>query len=577
MAAELERRYPDTNVGRRTSVRGLLDSAVAEYRQGLYVLLGAVACVLLIACANVANLQLARASARARELAVRAALGASRWRLVRQTLVESVVLSVLGGSAGLLVAMWAVDAIKALRPGDYFRFDDLHLDWPAMGFALAAALGTGLLVGGWPAWRLSRVASMATALHEGNARGASGGRSRVRVRSLLVVAQVALALVLLASAGLALQSFDRLRRLPLGFDPHGILTLSISLPDLKYGPEKIILFYDALVERVRALPGVVAAATGVNVPFDDNEWDSNIHITGTPPDQPGEEPSAEFNYISPDYFRVMGMPILRGRGIERADVAGREKVAVVDESFVRRFFPGRDPIGQHVDDTATLQKDPPPITIVGVVARTRNGGPAESAFLDKMTQITRGAAQFQYGSSRILLVRVAEGDPLRLVEPVRQIVLGLDPGLPIAQVSTMEHNVAASLAPQRLLTVLLGVFAAVALGLATVGLYGVMALSVTQRTRELGIRLALGAQRSAVLALVLRRGATLVGVGLGLGLVIALAAGRALSRMFYGVGGSDLLTLGAVCAVLAGAGLLACWLPARRATRLDPMVALRNE
>ena len=194
-----------------------------------------------------------------------------------------------------------------------------------------------------------------------------------------------------------------------------------------------------------------------------------------------------------------------------------------------------------------------------------------------MTQITRGAAQFEYGSSRILLVRVAEGDPLRLVEPVRQIVLGLDPGLPIAQVSTMEHNVSASLAPQRLLTVLLGVFAAVALGLATVGLYGVMALSVTQRTRELGLRLALGAQRSAVLALVLRRGATLVGVGLGLGLVIALAAGRALSRMFYGVGGSDLLTLGAVCAVLAGAGRLACWLPARRATRLDPMVALRNE
>ena len=574
IAAALARQYPDTNTGRGINVEGLLESSIREYRRSLYLLLGAVACVLLIACANVANLQLARATGRSRELAVRAALGAGRWRLMRQTLTESTLLGVLGGMAGVLVAMWATDAIVALGPQDQARFKEIRLDWAALGFAAAAALGTGLLVGAWPAWRVSRAASMAASLHESTARGASGGASRVRVRAFLVVAQVALAVVLLAGAGLAMQSFRRARALPLGFDPRGVLTLSLSLPDAKYGKEAIQRFYDDLVGRIEALPDVAAAATGVNTPFDNNEWDDAVHVTGTPPDKPGEEPSAEVNYVSADYFKVLGMPILRGRGVERGDVAGQEKVVVIDESLVQKFFPGRDPVGQYLDDTNSLDKDAPPVRIVGVVARTRNDEPVANSYLDKMTQVTRSGGQFN-GTNRQLLVRVKEGDPLRLVEPVRQIVLGLDPDVPIAQPSTMENNIAASMSSERLTMVLLGVFAAVALALASVGLYGVMALSVTQRTRELGIRLALGAQRGDVLRLVLRQGAALVGVGLAVGLVVALGVGRVLDH--YGVGGSDVATLGAVCAVLAAAALLACWLPARRATRLDPMTALRTE
>ncbi len=574
IAAALTQQYPDTNTGRSVSMEGLLDSSIREYRRSLYLLLGAVGCVLLIACANVANLQLARATGRTKELAVRAALGAGRGRLMRQMLTESTLLGVLGGMAGVLVAMWAVDAIVALGPQEQTRFKEVHLDWTALGFAAAAALGTGLLVGAWPAWRMSRAASMAVSLHESAARGASGGASRVRVRAFLVVTQVALAVVLLAGAALAMQSFQRMRDLPLGFDPRGILTLSLSLPDAKYKKEAIQHFYDALISRIEALPAVAAAATSINSPFDNNEWDTSVHITGTPPDKPGEEPSAEVNYVSPNYFKVLGMPILRGRGVEGRDAAGQEKVVVIDESLSRKFFSDRDPVGQHLDDGNSQDKDAPPMTIIGVVARTRNDAPATNSFLDKMTQMTQSGGQFE-GTTRELLVRVREGDPLRLVEPIRQIVLGLDPEVPIALPSTMERNIDNSVSSERLTMVLLGVFAAVALGLATVGLYGVMALSVTQRTRELGIRMALGAGRGDVLRLVLRQGATLVAVGLGVGLMVALGVGRVLDH--YGAGGNDLLTLGIVCAVLAGAALLACWLPARRATRLDPMVALRAE
>ena len=576
VSRELERRYPATNADRHVNVRLLLDATVGDYRQMLYLLLGSVGCVLLIACANVANLQLARASGRTKELAVRAALGAGRGRIIRQLLTESAVLGVLGGILGLLVALWAMDAITALSPQSIPRFHEVRLDWSVLVFATLTALGTGVLVGLWPAWRVSGVATMAVALHEGGARGSTGGGAQVRARSLLVVVQVALALVLLTGAGLALQSFQRMRSAPLGFQPEGLLTMSISLPAKGYEGEKITRFYARLLEGVRALPGVASAACGVNTPFDDTDWENKVHLTGTPPDRPGEEPASEDNYVSPGYFNTMGMPILRGRDFDGRDVADQGKTALVDESFVQKFFSDKEPIGQHIDDTDPRHPDAPPITIIGVVPRTLNDNPVDAAFLGRMSQVHYAAAQNEMPNQH-LMVRVASGDPRRLVPGIRDVVRSLDPTLPVADITTMRENIANRMVSERLTMVLLGTFATLALLLASVGLYGVMALGVTQRTRELGIRLALGAQRGNVLGLVLREGFGLVSVGLLVGLGAAWGLGRLLATVLYGVQGSDPLILGGVSAVLAGAALLACWLPARRATRVDPLVALREE
>ena len=576
IAAELERRYPSTNTGRRVNTQDMLTSSVGEYRHSLYLLLGAVGCVLLIACANVANLQLARASGRTKELAVRAALGASRWRLMRQMLTESALLGLLGGGFALLLALWAMDAITALSPKNIPRFQNMHLDFKALGFTTVIALGTGLLVGLWPAWRVSRVVAMAAALHEGNARGGTGGAAQQRARALLVVAQVALAMVLLTCAGLTLKSFSHAQNLPLGFQPDGLLMVSISLPEAKYPAAKVSPFYSSLLERIRALPGVASASLGGNVPFDGSEWSSDFHLTGTPPYPPGKEPEAEGNVVSTNYFKTMSIPLVRGRDFNAQDVVGQPRSVIIDEMFARKYFPGQDPIGKHIDDNHTNDENPPPMTVIGVVGSARHDAPGEDRFRASLVQMTYSIHQSNE-TSATLMIRVVSGDPLRLEESVRREVLALDPELPVADVTTMDANIAASLAPQRLTIVLLGTFAVLALVLASIGLYGVMALSVTQRTRELGIRLALGAQRRAVMLLVMRQGAALVGVGLLIGLIGALGSGKLLAAFLSDVGGSDFSTLGIVSVVLASAAMAACWLPARRATKVDPMVALRSE
>jgi putative ABC transport system permease protein len=577
IAAELERRYPDSNTGRRLNVKSMLNATVGDYRQSLYLLLGAVGCVLLIACANAANLQLARSAAREKELAVRAALGAGRWRLMRQMLTESAVLGILGGGLALLLALWAMDAIIALSPANAPRFHQTHLDFAALGFTAAVALGTGLLVGIWPAWRVSGLAAMASALHEGSARGGTGGAGQQRTRALLVVAQVALAMVLLAGAGLTLKGFWRAQTVPLGFRSDGLLMMSVSLPEARYPKEKIGPFYSALLERIRALPGVVSAATGNNVPFDDNEWDSSFHITGTPAYAPGKEPQVEVNFASPDYFKTVGIPVLRGREFDsRREIPGQPRSVVIDETFARKYFPGQDPIGKHIDDNQTRDQNPPPLTVVGVVGHTLNQAPGSDPVMERMVQMHFCANQGDE-TDTMLMIRVASGDPMRLAEPARREVLALDPELPVADVNTMEANIAASLAPRRLTMVLLGTFAVLALVLASIGLYGVMALGVTQRTREMGIRLALGAQRRDILNLMLGQGARLIGIGLAVGLAGALALSRAASSLLYGFGGSDPATLACVALLLAAVALLASYLPARRAMRIDPLAALREE
>src|SRR4051812_25420808 len=377
IAVALEKKFPETNTGRRITTQLLLEAAVGTYRQSLYLLLGAVGCVLLIACANVANLQLARMLARGKELAVRSALGASGGRLTRQVLTESAVLALLGALAGVMLAIWGLDAILALSPANVPRFQETRIDFAALCFTVVVAIISGVLVGMWPAWRISKTTSLALALHE-SARGSSDGLHKQRARAGLVITQVALAVVLLAAGGLMLKSFWRAQQAPLGFDPHNILTMTVSLPESRYDKEeKINAFFDKLLAKVSSLPSVTAAGIGVNVPFDDNEWDSSFHITGTAPYEHGREPSAEMNMISPDYFRALNMPILRGRAFTPQDGFEKPGVAIVDETLAAKYFPNQDPIGKQLDNNQTLKPNPPPLTIVGIVPRTRNDAPGE--------------------------------------------------------------------------------------------------------------------------------------------------------------------------------------------------------
>ncbi|MDQ2919090.1 MAG: ABC transporter permease [Verrucomicrobiota bacterium] len=597
IAVALEKQYPDTNTGRRLNMRLLLEASVGEYRTSLNLLLGAVACVLLIACANVANLQLARALARMKELAVRVALGASRWALARQLLTESTLLALVGAAVGVLFAIWSLDAIIALSPQNIPRFKETRIDGTALLFTGVIGVVAGILAGIWPAWRISNTSALSVVLHEAGTRGGSGGAARQRARSALVITQVALAVVLLAGAGLTLKSFWRAQNAPLNFEPHNILLAAIDLPKAGYDridekgnsvidDDKTRVFYNRLLDRVRVLPGVEAAAIGANIPFDDSEWDSYFHITGTPKDEPGKEPSAEINIISSDYFKVMKMPIIRGRAFGPEDIAdkNRSRSVIIDQTFVQKYFAGRDPIGLHIDDNQRHDVDSPamaskypPLTIVGVVARTRNEAPGEDN-VEKLGFVHMYfSAEQNPTAGNMLMLRVNGGDPKALVPMVRREVQAIDPAQPIGAVATMDENIASSLATRRLTMMLLGTFAALALLLASVGLYGVMALSVTQRTRELGIRLALGAARGDVFRLVLGQGAVLIAIGLGIGSVGALGAGRALTTVLYGVGAVDLTALTTSLIALSAVAMLACFFPARRATRVDPMVALREE
>jgi len=581
IAIDLERKYPQSNTGRRVTMRPLFETTVGDYRASLNLLLAAVVCVLLIACANVANLQFARALARSREIAMRAALGASRWVIARQLLIESMLLGVVGAVAGVFLTLWSMDAILALTPPRLPRFHDARIDVPVMAFTTFAALLAGVLVGVWPAWRISDSKSISLALHEAGGRSASDGPGRQRMRSGLVITQVALAIVLLAGAGLTLKSFWHAENAPLGFNPHGVVNFAIALPDAKYkANEQKEAFWTQLLQRVQSIPGVETAAVSSNSPFDDEEEDSYFHVTGTPAVPPGQEPSAEINIVSPDYFRVMGMPILRGRGFGPEDLPGEKghsRSIIIDESFAQKYFAGKDPIGQHIDDNRSSDKNAPPMTIIGVVPRTRNEAPGEFNVESLHLVQEYLVASQEPQSDNKLLVRTRLRDIGPIVSAVKHAVQTLDPDQPIGQITTMDQAIALSLATRRLTMVLLGAFAVLALVLASVGLYGVMALTVTQRTRELGIRMALGAERINIFKLVLGQGMTLMAIGIAIGLIGAIAAGRALTSLLYNVGAIDAgAVMTAVFSLLAVA-LIACCVPARRATRVDPIVALRAE
>ena len=580
IAADLSRRYPDSNTGRQVSAKPLLEFSVGQYRYLLCVLLAAVGCVLLIACANVANLQLARGISRRKELAVRAALGASRWDLARQVLVESGVVALIGGVCAVLIAVWSLDAIRSLLPSNVPRFQETNIDGFVLVTASIISAFAGLLVGVWPALRVSNTASMAAELHEEGGRGSSGAQ-RQRARAILVIAQVALAVLLLAAAGLTLKSFWRSQHVPLGFNPRGVLTMSIALPRSRYdSPEKIVRFYDQLLERVSGLPGVSAAAVCNNEPFDHHDWDSSFHITGTPPDPPGKEPIGEMAIVSPDYFRALGMPILRGRDFGPEDVRGRPGTVVIDELAAQKFFPGTNPIGKQVDDPVTI--GPPtangiPVTIIGIVPHTRNNAPGENDDPRNLPMMYFSASQFPNVEQNLIVRAKAGLNPYSMVSPIKDQIAALDRDQAVSDIATIGENIDDSLASQRLTMTLLGVFAGLALILASIGLYGVMALIVTQRTRELGIRFALGASRGDVLRLVLGQGAVLVGIGLAAGLLGAFLASQALRSVLYDVAPLDPTALISALLTLSLVALIACFLPARRASLVDPIEALRME
>jgi predicted permease len=568
LTRRLAQQFPEDNTGLRLQVVPLHDRAVGQIRRALLVLLGCVSLVLLIACANVANLTLARASARRQEIAVRASLGASRARLVRQLLTESVVLALAGGALGLLLAASGVDLLMALAPAGLPGVHTIALDGPVLGFTLAVALGTGLVFGLAPALTLTR-ADPGAGLRDGG-RGATDGARRNRLRSLLVVSEVALALVLLVGAGLLLRSFQRLIALDPGFDPRHVLSAVIPLVDPRYQePARRAAFYQDLVGRVRALPGVEAAGAINHLPIGGDVWGFSYTVEGLPPPAPGETPNAVYRTIAPGYLRALGMSLLAGRDFHAGDRPDSPGVVIVNQAFARRAWPGQDPLGKRI---RVEDGGPNPREVVGLVKDVRERDwtaqpPPEMYLAFLQNPPTRGLT---------LVVRAA-GDPLTLAPAIERQVWAVDRNLPVVQVRSMDQVVAQAVGQPRFNLLLLNAFAALALLLAAVGIYGVMAYAVHRRTQELGIRLALGAPASHLRRLVVGQGMALAAVGVALGLVAALSTTHIMRAMLFEVTPTDPLVFGVIAALLLAVAFLATYLPARRATRIDPMLALRAE
>ena len=572
IAARLEKQYPETNAGQTAVVTPLLETLVGAYRKNLVLLLGAVVLVLLIACANLANLFTARGTARAREFAIRAAVGATRRQLIRQLLIESVIVAVLGGALGFIIAMWSRDALIALGPQGVERFQHVQFDAYVLGFTLLLACLTSVAFGLWPALHASR-ADVQLSLKSGG-HGSSDARSARRTRDLLIVGEIALTLVLLSSAGLVLKSFARVQAVSLGFDPHGLLSARIDLPFIVYSsPEKIAPFTHALLDKVRALPGVEQAALSANPPMLAG-WQINFLKEGQNLKMPSaQQPTTECEVVSPEYFTTLKAPLLRGRAINEHDTKNAPLVTVIDKTFADQVFPGQNPIGQRLYMEPFDEGEGPSwFQIVGVVANLKFHGFDDTAPLPvayfSLNQIKR--------TSQVLFVR-AGSRAHSLEKTIREIVASVDPAQPVFDVRTMEERVQETWATHRLLSFLLTTFALLALGLATIGLYGVIAYTSLRRLREIGVRIALGAQRFQIQKLILSHGVRLLVFGVVLGVAGAVVVSRLLRSLLFQVQPADLGIFFGVSVVLAIATLLASWLPALRASRVDPVITLRSE
>jgi predicted permease len=543
------------------------DFIAGPTRTPMLVLLGAVGFVLLIACSNIAGLMLARASGRTREIAVRAALGAGRWDLIRQSLCESLVLAAGGAVAGLGVAFAGVRGLLAMAPEGLPVAVSVRMDAPVLAFAALAAVGAAVLFGIAPAWQISRL-NRYELLKEGG-RSNSAGRGRQRMRSSLVVAEVALALVLLVGAGLFLRSLAALEEVNPGFDAAGVITAGVSLPHARYDSDaKQIAFYQAVLDNLSATPGVTAVAAGVPVPFSGNAGSASFQIEGlpVPPGDPG--PHGDIGAVSADYFAALKIPVRQGRVFTALDRADTQPVALVDEILARQYWPGESPVGQHIRRGSKA----PWATVVGVVGHVKHS--------DLAGEDVKGKYYFpvpQMAAPFMTFLMRTPSDPGRLSAALRDGVRAVDPTQPVSHIRLMTAMVNDSLAPRRFVVTVLGVFAGLALLMAVIGLYGVISYAVTQRTQELGVRMALGAQPAEILWLVVGQGMKLAGLGAAAGLVAAVAIARLLRNQLFHVSAFDPPTFVLMAAALIGAAMLASYIPARRATRVDPMVALRYE
>jgi putative ABC transport system permease protein len=570
VARRLERDHPEYNTGYGVRLVTLPEDTVGRLRPMLLALFGAVVFVLLIACANVGNLLLARSSGRQREFAVRAALGAGRARIVRQLLTESVLLAFAGGTLGLLLALWGVGLVESLGSRVTPLLASVRIDYRVLGFTALISLLAGLAFGLAPALQVS-APDLNETLKAGGRSGGEGA-SAGRLRSTLIVTEVALALMLLAGAGLLIKSVVRLRAVDAGFNPERLLTMNLAVPSTRYRDGAAqAAFFERLVQKLGELPGVDSAAATSVLPFSGNFDGRSLAVEDSPVPR-GQEVSVDLYITTPGYLRAMQIPLLEGRALDERDAKESPPVALVSETMARKLWPGRSPLGRRVKFPGSEKNQQPWRTVVGVVRDVKHYG------LDREDLMQMYLPESQFPTNFMtLVVRASSGDPAALLGSVRREVAAADRELAVFGVATMEQLLADSVALRRFSMLLLGVFACVAVALAGVGIYGVISYSVTQRTREIGVRVALGARPRDVLRLVLGRGLGLVSAGIALGLAGGLAATRVIEGLLFGVGARDPLTFAAVAALLAAVALAACLTPARRATKVDPMVALRYE
>jgi putative ABC transport system permease protein len=569
IASRLEQQYPDKNLHKSIRIEPTLEALVGDIRPALLVLLGAVGCVLLIACANVANLLLARAMTRHKEMAIRSALGASRMRVIRQLLTESVLLALAGGALGLLLAVWWSDLLVALGKENIPRALQVGLDWRVLAFTFFVSIFTGVVFGLVPALHSSKT-ELTESLKEGG-RGSGEGARRNRTRGVLVVSELAVAVVLLVGAGLLIQSLWRLQRVSPGFESENLLTFVVGIPEVKYPTAKQAKFYQDLVGRIGRLPGVRSASSTIPLPLSGNAFSLSFETEGRPMAK-GDQPSADFFAIEENYFKTLGASILKGRDFTERDTKQSPPVIIVNQAFARKFFPNEDPVGNRIRPGISTDTDEPSMReIVGVVSDVRNrnlSSELRAGYFVPMEQIP---------FNEMTVIARTTGDPHSLITAVQKEVHAMDPDVPVFDIKTMDEYISATVAAPRFNTTLLVIFAVVALVLTIVGLYGVMSYAVVQRTNEIGIRMALGAQTRDVLRLIVGQGFKLVLLGLAIGLAGAFALMRVIASLLFGVTAKDPATFAAVAVLLTLVALLACYVPARRATRLDPLRALHYE
>ncbi|MFL6278205.1 MAG: ABC transporter permease [Blastocatellia bacterium] len=577
IAQRLIEQYPESNTGWGVALIPYQNLVTFNIRWALLVLLAAVGCVLLIACANVANLLLARAASREKEIAIRLAMGATRGRLIRQVLTESVLISLIGGAVGMLIALWSTQALISLNPQGIPRSGEIGVDGRVLGFALLASVAAGILFGLVPAWQSSR-ANVNETLKESGKSVAGHGRGR-RLRSTLVVVQMAFAFMLLVCAGLLIKSFSQLQRVNMGFNQQHLLTMQVTLPPAQYArPADVLGFYRDASERLGALPGVIAASGISNVPLAGGGPQFIFSVEGRPLPTPADAPIASYRIVTGDYFATMNIPLIKGRTFTDADKEDSLQVVTVNQNMAELMWPGEDAVGKRLTVGVPLPGDKPDYaTVVGVVGNVKHTTLAGETGMQIYQPVTQTPfLGLGFGRTMNFILRT-QLEPATLAESARAVIAGLNPRLPVANVKTMDTIIAESVAANRFNMSLFGLFAAIAMALTVVGVFGVMNYAVTQRTQEIGIRMALGAQPGQVRALILKQGLMLSGLGLAIGLGGALLATQMLSSLLFSVSATDPVVLAGVAVVLAAVALLTCYIPARRATKVDPIIALKHE